>query len=69
MSSRESDAVIEYVLRARTFRGTTAEVLAQLDELIESLLGVRKSLASRPQMPVQRVKPRRRRPRGALVQT
>jgi hypothetical protein len=67
MTSRESEAVIEYELRARTFRGTTAGVLSQLDALIESLLGVRKLLVSPPTPPVVRGKPRRRRARGALV--
>ena len=45
LERRES---VDYVIRERTFSGTRDEVVLQLDELIESLLGFRKQLLERP---------------------
>jgi hypothetical protein len=46
MVSQKRQERVEYVLHERTFSGTPAEVLPQVDELIESLLGFRQLLTS-----------------------
>jgi hypothetical protein len=47
MVSQKRQESVEYVLNKRTFRGTADDVLPELDELIESLLGFRKLLLSK----------------------
>jgi hypothetical protein len=48
MVSQKRQKAVEYVLPARTFRGTPEEILPQLDELLESLMGFRRLLLSGP---------------------
>lgn len=47
MAHEKARDAVDYELAARHFHGTPAEVLPELDELIESLLGLRKWLAAR----------------------
>jgi hypothetical protein len=68
MVSGKRQGPVQYVLRERTFSGTADEILPQLDELIESLLGFRKLLLSRQDTRAPRAKAAgRRRPRAKAL--
>jgi hypothetical protein len=45
MERRESAGGYDYVVPARTLRGSTEEVLAELDEAVEGLLALRQLIA------------------------
>ena len=47
MEKRESAGGYEYVVPARTLRGSVEEVLAEIDEAVEGLLALRQLVARR----------------------